>query len=166
MAVVSVKRSIINKVSNSRERPLLSIMHRVKPSSYENMKGVHVKSIEYIFPYEYMQFLVGRLLADGDQAVDVLSIYQQCERVSLSISYNYFIQGPISSIQFSFFVYNVSLNVLRPFFSGFIIAIIHLIPHGNSITLLLKTSGFTNCQSLQEQCSHRILGGGGGMKKA
>ena len=39
MAVVSVKTSIINKVSNSRERPLLSIMHRVKPSSYENMKG-------------------------------------------------------------------------------------------------------------------------------
>lgn len=54
MAVVSVKTSIMNKVLNSRERPLLSIMHRVKSSSYENMKGVHVKSIEYIFPYEYM----------------------------------------------------------------------------------------------------------------
>ena len=54
MAAVSIKRSIINKVSNSRERPLLSIMHPFKPSSYENMKGVHVKSVEYKFPYEYM----------------------------------------------------------------------------------------------------------------
>ena len=71
-------------------------------------------------------------------------------------------KDPFHQFNFLFFVYNLSLNVLRPSFSGFIIAIIHLIPHGNSTALLLKTSGFTNCQSLQEQCSHRILGGGGG----
>ena len=47
-------RKIISKVLNSRGRPLLSIMHRVKPPSYENMKGVHVKSAEYKFLYEYM----------------------------------------------------------------------------------------------------------------
>ena len=78
--------------------------------------------------------MVIKLLTGIEQLPKItLSIYQQGARANLSISYNYSFKDPFH--QFNFFCLYVPKR-FEAIFSGFLIAIIHLIPNGDGIALL------------------------------